>query len=261
MRAARAMVAVVTLLLAATALPRAAQAVQPQEARRLLREAIDLYSMGKYAQAAQRLGRLVKGEALRDRADQIEALRIYGIASYLIKNQQVAERAFRSLLRLEPAAKLDPSFVRPEVVRFFEAVRRAVDLEQRKVIRKHGPRGSAAVNLLPPWGQFRNGHRTKGFVVLGIELGLVASSVVSAAVLYSQRGDHNLFPFSRTTFRALQITNVASVATLALVMLYGAIDGLYYYYRAPEIAEETNKHARAKAARVSLAPTGVIVRF
>jgi len=204
-----------------------------EAARELLRQAIDLYMVGRYRDAADRLRPLVETRVLRDRADQGEALRAYGVSLFLIGARAGAERTFRDLLRLESGAHLDPSFVRPEVVGFFEEVRRRHQAEADELLRRRGPRGPASVNLLPPWGQFRNGHRTKGYFLLGTELSLAATSVVTAALLYSWQGDTKEFSGHEDAYPALSKVNAISFGVLVGVLIYGVVDGLYYYYRAP----------------------------
>jgi hypothetical protein len=189
--------------------------------------------VGRYREAAERLRPIVETRVLQDRADQGEALRAYGISLFLIGARAGAERAFRDLLRLEPGARLDPSFVRPEVVSFFEQVRRRHQAEQLELLRSQGPRGSAAVNLLPPWGQFRNGHRTKGWIIGTGEVLLGTTSLVTAVLLYRWWGPDRTFPGHEGDWKGLAGANWASTGALVVLFLYGVVDGLYHYYRLP----------------------------
>jgi hypothetical protein len=143
--------------------------------------------------------------------------------------------------------------VRPEVVAFFESVRRRYQAELTEEVRRRGPKGSAAVNLLPPWGQFRNGHRTKAWVILGGELTLVTSSVVSAGLLYGWRNSDKTFPPDREdAAQALRVVNYVSLGLLAALVVYGIVDGLYYYYRTP--AEPGPPTPQGSAARSTWHP-------
>lgn len=198
--------------------------------RELLRQAIDLYVVGKYAEAASRLRPLVESRVLEDRADQREALRTYGIALYLSGARPGAERAFRELLRLDPEARLDPSFVRPEVVQFFKQVRHRHRLELRTVVRK-SPK--MYKNFLPPWGQFQNGQRTKGWILGSAELLTVATSVATAALLYSWRRDDGTFGEHEAAAEVLQPVNWVSFGALGALLLYGVIDGVIEYRKRP----------------------------
>lgn len=208
-----------------------ASAGEPRDPRTLLRESLDLYVVGRYQEAVEILRPLVESRVLTDRADQLEALRTYGISLFLIGARPGAERAFRDLLRLDPDAQLDPAFVRPEVVAFFERVRARYRLEVRTAERR-GSR-SVAVNLVPPWGQFRNGHRVKGYLVLSGELAFGITSIATAALLYSWRDDTGQFPEHEDAYRPLSMLNYVSFGLTAAVVVYGIVDGIYYHYRGP----------------------------
>ena len=105
-----------------TSQPAARSGEEVNPARRLLRGAIDLYMVGRYREAAALLRPLVEARVLKDRADQQEALRIYGITLFLSGARVGSERAFRHLLRIAPHSRLDRSFVRPEVVSYVRAL-------------------------------------------------------------------------------------------------------------------------------------------
>lgn len=225
--------------------------------RALLRQAMDLYLQGRYAQAAARLRPLVEARSLADQADQLEALRTYGIALFLSGARAGAERAFRDLLRRAPRERLDPNFVRPEAVRFFEGVRRRHVAEANRLVARSAPKGSAVVNLLPPWGQFQNEHRTKGWLLAG---GLLTSAAVAATTLgvwYGMRGEAGTFDGNEKTAEALQVVNLVSAGIFAGLYLYGVVDGLYHYFR--------RRHARLggeqAGPRVSIQPRGFQLAF
>jgi tetratricopeptide (TPR) repeat protein len=200
-----------------------------------LRAAISLYVEGRYKEAAAKLRPLIEKRALPDRADHLEALRTYGIALYLSGSRAGAERAFRELLRRFPSANMDPSFVRPEVVDFFEKVKERFRRELDAVVKRSAPQGSALLNLLPPWGQLQNRHRTKAYIIGGTELALGAVSIVSASLLYSWRGPGNSFGQAGSDryerAKRVQTVNVVATAALAAVIAYGIVDGLYHYFR------------------------------
>jgi hypothetical protein len=202
----------------------------PQE---LLRQAVDLYVSGRYQEAAERLRPLVESRILPDREDQIEALKAYGISLFLSGSKIGSERAFRDLLRLAPKTQLDPHFVRPEVIQFFEQVRRRHQLEVDEVVRKRGPQGTALVNLLPPWGQFQNRQSRKGYWLLGGEVSLATTSIITAALLYSWRDETHQFSGHERAYVPLSTLNYASFGAFIALIAYGVVDGLYYYYRLP----------------------------
>jgi hypothetical protein len=188
---------------------------------------------GKYRDAVELLRPLVDARVLKDRIDQQESLRIYGTALFLSGARAGGERAFRDLLRIEGKTELDPAFVRPEVVRFFDEVKQRYQQELIAEAKRRGPRGSAVANLLPPWGQFQNGQRVKGWLLGGAELVLSTTSVVTAALLWTWRDDKGQFGSREGLAGRLQIVNYVSFFSLVAVLAYGVLDGLYHYYRGP----------------------------
>lgn len=204
---------------------------KPVGPRQLLSDAVDLYMEGRYREAADKLQPLVLTRVLKDRADQKEALRTYGISLFLHGAKVGAEQAFRDLLRLDPREELDPSFVRPEVIVFFDKIRARYRAELTTVVRKKTSR--AWVNMLPPWGQFQNGHRTKAYLVLAGEATFLATNIVTAALLADWRGETGEYLGHEDQFTPLKTVNIVSFALLGALLVYGIVDGFYHYYRAP----------------------------
>jgi hypothetical protein len=243
------------LLCAAPAAPAlAAPRGEGEAARDLLRQAIDLYLVGHYREAAERLRPLVETRVLQDRADQAEALRAYGISLFLVGARAGAERAFRDLLRVEPMARMDPAFVRPEVVQFFEEVRRR-HLAERHEIRRRA--SSSAPNLLPPWGQFRNGHRTKAYAILGGEVALLATTITTFALLKSWEGPTQEFLGHESSFGPLRAVNLTSAVALAGLVIYGIVDGYVCYYRQQRAGTLPDQRAMGPASRTFYAGPGL----
>ena len=92
-----------------------------------LKRARDEFDFGKYESVVVGLRPIVEAleltRELPEKADRLEALRVYGIACTLTGRRTAAEGAFLLLLREEPSTRLDPALVRPEAVAFFEEVR------------------------------------------------------------------------------------------------------------------------------------------
>src|SRR5262249_10644248 len=106
------------------ATPTAATAATPAAT---IKSARDEFDFGNYERVVERLRTLVESleisHELPEKADRLEALRVYGIACTLTGRRTAAEGAFLLLLREDPATRLDPALVRPEAVAFFEEVR------------------------------------------------------------------------------------------------------------------------------------------
>jgi hypothetical protein len=95
-----------------------------------------------------------------------------------------------------------------------------------------------APNLLPPWGQFRNGHRVKGYLLLGGELTFGITSITTAALLWSWKDDTGQFGEREDLYQPLSVLNYVTFGVTVALLVYGVVDGLYYHYTSPPHAEQ-----------------------
>lgn len=229
------------LLAAVLAAPRAAAADTGTAAT--LRDAGSALVSGDHARAAQLAGPLTATPGV-DRADRSEAWRIYGLALFHLGRHAEADAAVLEHLRLEPDAHLDPAVFPPEVIVFFEDVRarHAAELAGRRAARPD-TRREWLKNPLVPWGQFQNGHRTKGIVLGSAELLLAATALSTYVMLRrwcneatgvcSSGGDSR-----RDQAITLRQINLASSIGLFAVWAYGFVDA-WYYHRSGRRAERS----------------------
>ncbi len=194
-----------------------------------LPEVLGRFEAGDYEGVVALLRDGVDGSVIPDPLDRARALRLYGIACVLTGRTLAAEAAFLHWLEQEPRARLDPTLVRPDVVRFFEQVRAAHRAELLREVEKRRPR-SAALNLLPPAGQFQNGERRKFGALLATELALAATSLGTFAALTAAQRPDGTFP---DTGRAevLRGVNWGSTFGLVAVLVYGIADGFVVWRR------------------------------
>ena len=99
------------------------------------------------------------------KGDLAEAHRLAGLAYYFARRLPEADAQFLAYLKLDLDAHLDPALYPPEVVAFFDDVRARHALELRAL--RPRPHRYFVLNLVPPFGQFQNGDRTKGWIVAG----------------------------------------------------------------------------------------------
>lgn len=184
---------------------------------------------GEYAQAAQLAGTLARDPSL-GKPDRAEAWRVYGMALFFMGLREEAEAALFEYLKLEPDAHLDPALTPPEAVVFFEEVRsrHAGDLARLRP----RPRRTryAALNLLPPAGQFQNRERVKGWA-LGITEGLLLATSITTYVLLDDLCSPTDCGDDVGTARTLQTVNLVSGGLLVVAVGYGIIDGFLVYRR------------------------------
>jgi hypothetical protein len=229
---ALAVVAVLAVASPALAAPPSTTALG-DHATAALRAANQALAAGDWERAAALVAALdVDGLAGADRA---EAHRISGVAAFFLGRLADAERELLAYLSLDLDARLDPAVTPPEAVTFFDDVRARHAAELRALRPK--PRRSSAINLLPPLGQFQNGERTKGWIIAGTGVALLATNIGSYVALrqWCDEGDGTCSSGDRA--RRMRVVNLVSGVGLAATYLYGVIDGYVGYRRrrGPEV--------------------------
>ena len=87
-----------------------------------LKRARENYEYGDFKSSAEMAARAADNSAATEK-EQIEAYRLLALASHNLGRREHARDAFVRLLFLEPDYKLDPFFVPPPIVAFFEEVK------------------------------------------------------------------------------------------------------------------------------------------
>ncbi len=82
------------------------------------------FQYGDYAGATRILDVLTQARNLERTQDQIEAYRLLGLSRFFLNQLEPSVHAFVELLSLDPDFQLDPLYVPPQAVAFFETVRR-----------------------------------------------------------------------------------------------------------------------------------------
>lgn len=176
-------------------------------------------------------------------ADLGEAHRLSGIAAFFQQRRDLAERHFVAYLRIDLEGRLDPALYPPDVVAFCNDVasRHAAEL---RALRARSQR-SRLMTLVPPFGQFQNGERTKGYVIGGVLGAFLIVNLGTYAYLRSRCehtegegggaltcGDSPDGSKSATgTARRLRPYNIASGVGAILTYAYGVYDGVKGYRR------------------------------
>jgi hypothetical protein len=175
-------------------------------------------------------------------ADLGEAHRLAGIAAFFQDRRDAAERHFVAYLRIDLDGRLDPALYPPEVVAFCNDVASRHAAELRAL--RFRPRRSWLLTLVPPFGQFQNGERTKAYVLGGVLGGLLIVNLTTYAYLASWcdhtqgQGGGALTCLDgpngedRTDeARALRPYNMATGIGALVVYAYGVYDGVKGYRR------------------------------
>jgi hypothetical protein len=247
-----------------------AQAVPQGEGEEQIAEQVRIakrdFEHGDYARAAQRLAQLVEVGRFQTVELRSEAYRLLGESLLLEAPPREAEahRAFQELLFLDPDTELDPFYVPPRVIDFFEAEkkelapqlapvraqRRAEKEQRRRAMEEEAARKRAEdqqrrlqalqpnverrviqrefwVSLLPfGLGQIQNGDRSLGYTLATLQIVFGALSAGSALLIEGLR-DNSTQKFGGREYQIatkLEITKWVGAAVFYGLWAGGAID-------------------------------------
>lgn len=219
----------------AEAPPAAGAPAAPTTAVAALDRANAAYEYGDMKEVVESARPIIDGAVPADLGQRMQALRLLGIGLYLTGRPAGAETAFLELLRNRPKSRLDPTTTRPEVVAFFEDVRRRHRSHIEDAARARS-RKSMVWNFLPPVGQFKNGDTGRGILFLSLEATFAASSLTTVLLLNKWCIDNRTCPGapSLQTAKTVKAINYVSVGLLAATYAAGVIDAFLRSDREPE---------------------------
>jgi hypothetical protein len=258
---------------------------------RVLEEAADAYVRSDFQTVIKLVRPLLYPRIqLTSQGQVIPAYKLLGISYLFEKDKVQAEKQFWAILSLKPDYALDPLVDPPAAVKFLahvkkrnadkikailererlERVRRRVEADRRReedrrrallaaqsqeVVERTIVRRALWISFVPfGAGQLQNGHRRKGFALLGGELALGALSLGTAiAVRFAYP---NGLPRGDDTARALDVVKVASGALFFGAMAYGIIDALIYY-RPQTVSEQRYQRKRSWSVSPTAASSGL----
>ncbi len=201
-------------------------AASPAEA---LKRARDEFDFGNYERVVERLRPLVEAlelsRELPEKADRLEALRVYGIACTLTGRRTAAEGAFLLLLREEPSTQLDPALVRPEAVAFFNEVRARHRAELLAAYRKNRRPYYWALDLIPLAGQLQNRQWKKAIVFGVVELALLATNITTGVLLSHYQQPDGTFGAGGSNDRTSRFEPLRDVTWISFGLLLGVTAG------------------------------------
>jgi len=200
---------------------RDARPAPPESADAALVRATAAYEYGDMYQVVEAARPVTEGLVPASENQQAKAFRLFGIGLFLTNRQAGAETAFKELLRLEPRARLNPTTTRPEVVSFFEGLRREQNPDTRRVI----------WNFIPPVGQFQNGDNTKGWIILGVGVASFGATLAARIMLTRWQGEGYTMGGREDTGETLKTAHFITAGVLAATYIYGVFDGIIGYGR------------------------------
>lgn len=163
--------------------------------RHLIEEIQTAYNQLNYPEAEIKAQAALKDFQRFTPAQLTEIHKILGLIYFSQNKEDAARLQFENALALSPDLKLDPLFVSPKIVEFFEEIKNARTSKmheagspraEARYVLVHDPRPAAAMRsmILPGWGQLYKGEKTKGRLLLGLwsagVIGSVAAHVARA---------------------------------------------------------------------------------
>ncbi len=262
----------------------------PGSAQDKLRQARANFDYRNYGPAADLAQELIDSRALERTPDQIEVYRILGLSRFFQGRTEDARIAFINLLSLDPDFQLDPFYVPPQAVAFFERVRtdnqsllqpirerrRAAQEALRQeeeararllnkgpsnvppqIIREEVERPSTALALLPfGVGQFQNRDTGLGIVFATTEAAAAITSIACYIWVESQRSSSGFYP-SSVYSTAVTVRDVQVATGIAFFGLWaaGAVEAVLTM-RPPTVVRVPEGTTESKpAVRASIVPT------
>jgi tetratricopeptide (TPR) repeat protein len=231
-----------------------------------LKDAAQAYDRGDYGRVIKLLDPLLRPKIRFARQTQAKlAYKLLGISYVMTKKRAEAEKQFLDILSQDPRFQLDPLVYPQAAVQVFDDVRRRnaekikailererqeaerrrqeklrQEAERRRLERLAQEAGTVIERTVverPYWlnfiplgvGQFQNGHKIKGWILLTTQLALAGVSL--GAFIGSEYGlpARQLTPDELVQAETLMLVQVISASLCAALMTYGVIDALFYY--------------------------------
>lgn len=148
------------------------------DGNRLLEEIQKAYSELNYTEAEIKAKSVLENYQNFTASQLTEIHKILGLVYYSQNKPAESRRQFELVLSLNPDLSLDPLFVSPKILEFYNQIKddwlsknaqNTVDNPVRYVL-VHDPRPAAALRsmLLPGWGQVYKGEKRKGLILSGL---------------------------------------------------------------------------------------------
>ena len=186
-------------------------------------------------------------------AREIASLHQYkALAFYNLGEEDSARVNFLSMLSLCPDTELDPGEISPKIIEFYEQIRKDYSILtnnqdtvsfSRYVIEKDLRPGAAWRSaIIPGWGQFYKGQKTKGIILGGAFWGSFTATIIAAInesdakQKYVDATEPEDITDAYSTYNQWFKTRRILTLTTAVLWIAAVGDAALSAYAAPEIA-------------------------
>jgi len=216
----------------------------------------NLFQYGDYPAVITHLEEAMRQGLFQAEEQLLEAYRHLGVTYYILQQKERSKESFMLLLTREPDYKLDPLYVPPIIIDFFESIkkenqqlldeirqaRQKAAQEEEKPLKKEYYRYNAyAVNFIPfGVGQFQNAQPIKGTLFATSELICLALNVTSYFMVRGYRGDDGMYTSGNAKLaRDWRITQYVSLGAFVVLAVGGVIDAALNYREFVPLPEES----------------------
>ncbi|RJO72609.1 MAG: hypothetical protein C4523_02930 [Myxococcales bacterium] len=213
----------------------------------------NLYDYGDYPEMV-RILELGLEKSLFSSDEEAEVHQMLGIGHFILQNRPKAREHFLQLLTGEPTYQLDPIFVPPIIIEYFESLREenrellaAILAQRRGEQQAEPPEGELLreknpyfVNFIPfGAGQFQNGEPIKGTLFLTGEIVALGLNAAGYFVSREFAGDDGYYTSGNAEqARQWRIVQYAGLGALGALVIGGVIDAILNYKEYNEIVVE-----------------------
>ncbi len=206
----------------------------------------NLFQYGDYPAVVTHLEEAMRQGLFDSEEQQLEAYRHLGVTYYILQQKERSKESFMLLLTREPDYQLDPLYVPPIIIDFFESIKeenrqlldeirqariKTAEKEQPPLKKEYFSRNAYAVNFIPfGVGQFQNGQPVKGTLFAAAETISLALNITSYFMVRGYRGDDGMYTSGNAKLaRDWRITQFVSLGVFAILAVGGVIDAALNY--------------------------------
>ena len=215
----------------------------PDNGEEILERAQNLYEYGDYAGMVKLLSGGLNRKIFEN--GQLTSVhRLLGIGHFILQNRNKSREHFLRLLTKDPDHQLDPLYVPPIIIDFYEGIREehkemldAIRIQQRKeeerrreqaaekIVLKKNP---YFVNFIPfGAGQFQNGKAVKGTLFLTGQAIALSLNITGYWIAENLEGEDGYYSKADArTAKNWRIVQYASLGVLGALVIGGIVDAL-----------------------------------